>query len=88
MAIARIELERTDQSDNLLTALQNLRNARDRLDHAKAVMETCIDNGDYTELEALFGAPTGKGETVYNLIAGVVGDLAGFNASATIARMG
>ena len=88
MAIARIELERTDQSDNLLTALQNLRNARDRLDHAKAVMEACIDGTNYAELEALFGVPAGKGETVYNLIAGVVSDLAGFNTAATSARMG
>ena len=88
MAITRIELTNTDQSGNITTALDNLRNARDRLDYAKAVMETCIDADDYSTLEALFGVPTGEGATVYNLIAGVVSDLSGFNTSATIARLG
>lgn len=88
MAITRIELSNTDQSGNVVTALDNLRNARDRLDYAKAVMETCIDGTDYSTLETLFGVPTGQGETFYNLIAGVVSDLSGFNSSATIARIG
>ena len=88
MAITRIELTTTDQSGNVAIALDNLRNARDRLDYAKAVMEACIDGTDYSTLEALFGVPAGEGETFYNLIAGVVSDLSGFNTSATIARIG
>lgn len=84
----RINITRTSHGDNLLTAIAQLREARDRLDHAKAVMETTIDAGDYSQLEALFGAPAGTGETLYNLVAGVCTDLAGFNISATIARMG
>lgn len=88
MATTRIELENTDQASNLITAVNNLRNARDRLIHAKAVMETAIDGTDYTLVETLFGAPAGTGQTLYNLIAGVTGDLAGFNTGATIARLG
>ena len=88
MVTTRIEMTNTEQSSNLDTALQNLRNARDRLNYAKAVMETCIDSGDYTLVETLWGLPAGTGETVYNLISGVASDLAGFNTSATIARLG
>ncbi len=88
MATTRIELSATDQSANIDTALINLRNARDRLNYAKAVMETCIDSGDYSLVEEIFGVPTGQGETFYNLLAGLVSDLAGFNTTATIARIG
>lgn len=88
MAVTRIELQRTDQSDSVLAAIGNLRDTRDRLNHAKAVMETCIDNGSYALVEELFGAPAGSGQTLYNLIAGLTTDLAGFNTSATIARIG
>lgn len=84
----RIDITRTPHGDSLLTAVAQVREARDRFDHAKAVMETCIDNGDYSKLEQVFGLETGQGETLYNLIAGVVTDMAGFNMSATIARIG
>ena len=84
----RIDIQRTPHGDNLLTAVAQLREARDRLDHAKAVMETCISTGDYSRVETVFGVEAGQGETVYNLVAGVCTDVAGFNISATIARMG
>ncbi len=89
MATTRINIARSSQhGDNLLTAIAQIREARDRLDHAKAVMETAIDGADYSQLETLFGAPEGTGQTLYNLVAGVCTDIAGFNISATIARMG
>lgn len=89
MATTRINVSRVGpHGDNLLTAIAQIREARDRLAHAKSIMETCIDSGDYNQLESLFGIQTSSGETVYNLIAGVCTDLAGFNISATIARMG
>lgn len=88
MASTRINITRTEHGNNLLTAIAQMREARDRLDHAKAVMEAAIDGGSYTEVETIFGAPTGTGQTLYNLVAGVCTDLAGFNISATIARMG
>lgn len=84
----RIDVQRTPHGDNLLTAVAQLREARDRLDHAKAVMETCIDTDDYSRVESLFGIEAGQGQTAYNLIAGVCTDLAGYNLSATIARIG
>jgi len=88
MAVTRIDITRTPHGDNLLTAVAQAREARDRLNHAKAVMETAIDGGDYSRVEQLFGIEEGKGETTYNLVAGVCTDLAGFNVSATIARIG
>jgi hypothetical protein len=84
----RINITRTAHGDNLLTAIAQMREARDRLDHAKAVMEAALDGGSYAEVEAIFGAPEGSGQTLYNLVAGVCTDLAGYNLSATIARMG
>ena len=84
----RIDITRTPHGDNILTAVAQVREARDKFDHAKAVMETCIDGSDYSKLEQVFGLPAGAGETLYNLVAGVVSDMAGFNISATIARIG
>ena len=84
----RIDITQTWHGDNILTAVAQVREARDRFDHAKAVMETCIDPCDYSKLEEVFGLPEGTVETLYNLVAGVTTDLAGFNISATIARIG
>ena len=88
MAITRIDIAHTPHGDNLLTAVAQMREARDRLDHAKAVMETAIDGSDYSRVEQIFGIEAGQGQTAYNLIAGAATDMAGFNISATIARMG
>ena len=84
----RINLGRTQHSDRVLTAVAQLREAQAALAHSKAVMEAAIVAGDHSEVETLFGAPEGTGETLYNLVAGVVSDMAGFNISATIARIG
>lgn len=88
MATTRITLTRTEHGNSVLTAVAQLREAQDALEHAKAVMETAIDNGNHAGVETLFGAPAGTGETLYNLVAGVCTDMAGFNISATIARLG
>ena len=88
MATTRINITRTPHGDNLLTAVAQMREARDRLNHAKAVMETAIDGSDYSSVEQLFGIEAGQGQITYNLVAGVCTDLAGFNVSATIARIG
>jgi len=37
----------------------------------KDIMETQIDTADYTLVATEFGLPSGKGETVYNLVAGM-----------------
>jgi hypothetical protein len=88
VAVTRITVTRTEQSENVTQALRLLRDARDRLNYAKAVMETTIDGTDYSALETLFGVPGGQGETYYNLLAGTVGDLNGYNTTATIAQVG
>lgn len=88
MAVTRINVARTEHGQNVLSAVGSLRDARDRIEHAKAVMETTIDGTNYAALEELFGVPAGQGETLYNLLAGVNTDMAGFNISATIARIG
>lgn len=88
MATTRINLTRTEHGNRVLTAVAQLREAQDALEHSKAVMETAIDNGNYSGVEELFGAPAGMGDDLYNLVAGVTSDMAGFNISATIARIG
>ena len=88
MAVTRIDITRTPHGDNLLVAVAQIREARDRLDHAKAVMETAIDEDDYSRVEELFGIEAGQGQTVYNLISGSSNVPAGFDITATIARIG
>jgi hypothetical protein len=88
MPSQRIDITGTQHGASLTTAVAQTREARDRFKHAKAVMEATIVDGDYSGVEQLFGAPEGTGETLYNLVAGVVTDLDGFNIDATIARMG
>lgn len=42
-----------------------------------AIMNHNNDGTTWTSLETLFGLPTGKGQTVYNLINGSVGSMTG-----------
>lgn len=92
MAVQRIQVQRTEQAENVGAALRLIREARDRLEYAQSVMEACIDSSaspaDFAVLEQTFGVPDGEGETVYNLLAGTNSDLHTFNVNAAIARLG
>jgi hypothetical protein len=60
----------------------------ERLHRLKDVMDTMIDGTDYSRLETEFGVATGKGETVYNLVAGAATDTAGANITQLLNRLG
>lgn len=89
MATTRIEISRAKpHGDNLLTAIAQAKESQDRLYHAKAVMETCIDGADYSLIETVFGAPEGTGQAIYNLVAGAESKIDAADIKTIIARMG
>lgn len=61
----------------LLSYVNTLRSAYDTGVRVKAIMDHNTDAVVWTDIETLFGIPTGKGQTVYNLVSGSLGALAG-----------
>ena len=59
----------------LRNAVDQLRQALDRLKKLKAVMDTQVDGADYGQLESQFGLQGTHGTTVYNLTAGAVAQI-------------
>lgn len=76
----------------LLTLLVSLRATIDQLDRVKAVMDHSNDGVSFTQIETLFGLPSGKGQVVYDLINGTRGAIGGTmqnsNALSLIDRVG
>jgi hypothetical protein len=89
MAVQHISINSTKRLGSELRQTVNYGTSfEQQLDKLKDIMDTMIDGTDYSRLETDFGLTTGKGETVYNLVAGSLtalrtGDLAG-----VIARLG
>lgn len=65
------------QAGLLLSYVSALRQAYEIGTKCKAVMDHNNDGTVFTDIEALFGLPTGKGQTVYNLVNGSVGSMSG-----------
>ena len=63
-------------AQSLLSVTNSLASQRDLLILLKRDMDQMVNGTDYTMLESNFGLPTGKGQTVYNLVAGAVAELA------------
>lgn len=63
-------------SNNLQSTLNTLASQYYRLVKIKANMDNLTDGVSFTALESTYGIPTGKGQTVYNLVAGSVAELA------------
>lgn len=61
----------------LLNYVSTLQSAIEQGAAIKAIMDHNTDATVWTDIETLFGIPTGKGQTVYNLVAGSVGAIAG-----------
>jgi hypothetical protein len=76
--------------NQLRNTLDNLRASKDQLAKLKAIMDQQIldDPSLYSVLEQQFGLQTGDGQACYNLVAGVVADLAGANESSLLNRLG
>lgn len=81
MARDFIRIDRTQsaatQAGLLLSYTTALRQAYELGVKCKAVMDHNNDGTVWTDIEILFGIPTGKGQTVYNLINGSVGSMSG-----------
>lgn len=91
-----IHLDRTTttatHAPRLLFAVDRVREAIQALDEVKAVMDHSQDGSTFTDLEALFGVPSGKGQAVYDLINGTRGAMAGTfqnnNTETLVAKVG
>ncbi len=81
MARDFIKVDRTTvtatHATKLLQYVHELRQAYETGKHVLGIMNHNNDGEDWTDIEALFGLPTGKGQLVYNLMNGSVGSLEG-----------
>lgn len=82
---------------DLRQAVHALKEVRSDFRELKAVMETMIDYDPelpadspvkFATLETEFGLPTGRGETVYNLVAGSLVSLEASDVNNVIIRLG
>lgn len=65
------------QAAELKSLVLALRDAYQRGKKILAVMGHNNDGTVFTDIESLYGLPTGKGQTVFNLINGAVGSMEG-----------
>jgi hypothetical protein len=76
MPINYITLDKGRQMGNdLLQVIDTLRLYQDKLRQHKEMMDNLTDGINYTAIENQYGVPTGKGDEVYNLVAGSVSEL-------------
>lgn len=77
---------------DLITLTRQLRETVDRLDFVKAVMDHSNTGSNFTQIETLFGLPSGQGQTVYDLVNGtrmaIAGTAQNANALSLIDRVG
>lgn len=60
----------------LLAIVEQLRSSQDKLRQHKEMMDNMTDGITYANIETQYGIPTGKGDDLYNLVAGAVSELA------------
>jgi hypothetical protein len=81
MARDFIKIDRTTvtatHASLLLDYVRQLRTAYDLGVRVKAVMDHNQDGTSFTDIEVLFGLPTGQGQAVYDLVNGSVGAMDG-----------
>ena len=61
----------------LLNYVNQLREAYELGVKVKAIMDNNQDGTIFTDIEALFGLPVGKGQAVYDLVNGSIGSMTG-----------
>jgi hypothetical protein len=92
MAIEYIKIDTTTTGGRKASELLNIVNtvevAQERLPTILGQMNKMIDNGNYTAIETHYNLPTGTGQTVYNLVAGAVTDIASTNLKQLVNRLG
>jgi hypothetical protein len=76
----------TDQqlASLLRETVDQLQRWREALARIKADMDQMTDGATYTKIETVFGLPTGKGATTYNLVTGALAEL---NADTSLGQL-
>lgn len=81
MARDFIKIDTTTTTATQASLLKNyvatLRQAYELGQRIKAIMIHNNDNTVFTDIEALFGLPAGKGQTVFDLVNGSIGSMEG-----------
>lgn len=81
MARDFIKIDRSNTNAVMATQLlaykDYLRQAYEQGKKVLAIMNHNNDGTNWTDLETLFGVPTGKGQTVYDLMNGSIGSMEG-----------
>src|SRR5262249_16813997 len=75
----KIDLRNTaaTQANLLFSYVSTLRQAFEIGTRCKAIMDHNQDGVTFTDIETIFGLPTGKGQTVYNFVNGSIGAMSG-----------
>jgi hypothetical protein len=61
----------------LKTSISQLRQGYEALTRVRSIMNHNHDGAVFTDIEALFGLPATKGQTVFDLVNGAVGSMEG-----------
>jgi hypothetical protein len=75
------------QAQRLKTYVSVLRAAFDQGTEVKALMDHNNDGTVFTDIEILFGLPTGSGQTVYNMVNGSIGTMQGTFQTADVKNL-
>jgi hypothetical protein len=75
-------------ASSLLSVINELAAARDKLALLKADADQMTDGATFTTVETAFGLPAGKGQQVYNLMAGAVAEMGQSNLTQLITWLG
>lgn len=65
------------QAANLKRYITTLRDAYEQGKAVKSIMDHMQDGSVFTDIEAFYGLPAGKGQTVYNFMNGSIGSMEG-----------
>lgn len=65
------------QAPLLKSYVATLRQAYELGTRVKSIMQHNNDGSVFTDIETLFGVPTGKGQTVFDLVNGSIGSMEG-----------
>ena len=81
MARDFIKVDRTTvtatHAQSLLSLVSAVRSAYEQGIRVRDIMNHNHDGSDFSDIEALFGLPAGKGQTVFDLVNGTVGSMTG-----------
>jgi len=77
MPVNYITIDRSkNMGGELLNIIEQLRLYQDKLRQHKELMDNMTDGVTYLNIETQYGVATGKGDDLYNLVAGAVSELA------------